>query len=162
MSRRIDWEKDRQTTQRRIHGVDLAVDAVHNLDAVSAINWDPDGSWWDNRRLLADRCCDVIQNVLVILKHGEQHPAFVQVMVGHTIIIASQDVMSKKRKAMRLEQSRKMYQAELNVLAEDWKRMKMDLSFTYADPVKLAEQRSSFRELLTRTLWQLEEIALLK
>lgn len=159
MSGKIDWEKDRKLTLKNINGVDFAVDAARNLDSVSAINWDADGNWWDNRRLIADRACDLVQNIRAILKKGDQHYSFNALIIGLNSVKHYQDATTRKRKSMNFEAWRKAYETELSVLAWDWKCMKMDLAFTYTNLAKLAEQRRLFRELSSRTPWQLESVA---
>lgn len=149
----------KKIAQKNLCRVDFAVDAARNIDAVFAIEWDVDGSWWDNRRLLADRYCDLRQNVLNVLKLGDQHLAFDEVIRGLRVVKKTQDALAGRRNPREFGKKwLSAYQAELLTLLKDWRKMKMDLAFTHTNSDQIEGQRKSFGDLRSRTPWQLEQI----
>lgn len=159
MSGKLDWAKDKKVVQKNLNGVDFAFDAVRNLEAMSSVKWDIEGDWWDNRRLLADRACDLIQNVLAILKYGEEHPAHARVIKELSNIKYRQEQVTKKRKSSDFGRWLSTYKSQLTLLVPKWKSLKLDLAFTHSDSDKTAEQRSPFLALYVETPWTLEKIA---
>ncbi|MES1978825.1 MAG: hypothetical protein V4451_12375 [Pseudomonadota bacterium] len=162
MSGKIDWAKDKRVVQKNLNGVDFAFDAVRNLEAISSVSWDNGGNWWDNRRLLADRACDLIQNVLAILKYGDEHPAYAGVIRELNKVKFCQEQASKKRRSSHFGSWLGTYKSQLSLLARKWKSLKLDLAFTHSDSAKTAEQRSTVLALYVKTPWALEKIVSLR